>query len=74
MTASGFLTTAVAVDDATAARIAARIEKLSGESGVCWSRAVDPSIIGGFKARVGNYIYDMSVSSQLDRIAEKLNG
>lgn len=35
---------------------------------------VDPSLIAGFKARVGSTLYDASLRGQLDRLASRLTG
>lgn len=34
--------------------------------------AVDPSLIAGFRARVGSTLYDASLQGQLDRLAERM--
>lgn len=72
MTVSGILTTAIGIDDETADRVCGRVEDFIGIHGVSWSRAVDTLIIGGFIARIGDYICDMSVDSQLKAVAERL--
>lgn len=34
--------------------------------------AVEPKLLGGFKARIGSTLYDASVKGQLDRLAQSL--
>ena len=49
------------------------LERLTGRTVTVGTR-VDPSIIGGVVARIGDTIYDASVSTQLKRMKRRLAG
>jgi F-type H+-transporting ATPase subunit delta len=46
--------------------------KRIGKKGIKIENIVDPSLLGGLKIRVGNTIYDGSVSSKLNRIERNI--
>ncbi len=47
-------------------------KKKFNKKSVAIENIVDPSIIGGLKIRVGNTIYDGSISGKLNRIKNRL--
>jgi F-type H+-transporting ATPase subunit delta len=56
---------AVPLDDATRKRLAAALSKATGND-VEIKVAVDPSLVGGVVARVGDEVFDGSIASRLD--------
>jgi F-type H+-transporting ATPase subunit delta len=66
------LTTAATLPDDRAKAVERILTSLTGRSVVLATR-VDPSIIGGVVARIGNTVYDGSITGQLQRIKEKLS-
>lgn len=62
---------AVELDDATIQRLAAALEKQTGTA-VEIRTMVDPSIMGGIVARVGDTVIDGSVRSRLDSLRQAL--
>jgi len=65
------ITTAVELDDAQRARLEERIKQMSGH-GVRAEYRVDPSLVGGFRARFEDRMIDASVRHQLERLRETL--
>lgn len=63
--------TAVPMSDASRAALSAALGKATGKS-VTITERVDPAIVGGLVARVGTFVYDASVTRQLERLREKL--
>lgn len=61
------VTSAAPLSDAQATRIQASLEKLTGRK-IALSRKVDPSLIGGVVARVGDRVFDGSVRTRLEQI------
>lgn len=69
--ATAEVTTALPLDHADTERLRAVLaQRLDRE--VDLEVAVDPSLIAGFKARVGSTLYDASLRGQLDRLARRL--
>jgi F-type H+-transporting ATPase subunit delta len=66
------LTTAVTLPDDRAEAVERILAALTGRS-VAMATRLDPSIIGGVVARIGNTVYDGSITGQLQRIKEKLS-
>ena len=62
---------AIELDDATVQRLAAALEKQIGTA-VEVRTVVDPSIVGGIVARVGDTVIDGSVRSRLDSLRQAL--
>ena len=62
-----FVTTAEAIDDDVKNRIAEGLSKSLGKQ-VDLTANVDPGIIGGMVVRVGDTVYDGSVTSQLTQV------
>lgn len=70
-TAVADVTTAVPLDSAAAADVSRRLGTLIDRR-VEVRMHVDPSIIGGIVARVGDYLLDGSVTGQLSRLRARL--
>ena len=64
------LTTAEPVDDAVRQNVSQRLAKVLGKQ-VVLSSVVDPKIIGGMVVRVGDTVYDASVTNQLSQVRAK---
>ena len=65
------LVTAVPLDDGARQRIAQALGRTLDRQ-VTMTERVDPSLVGGFVARVGSVVFDGSVARHLERIREKL--
>ena len=65
------VTTAMPIDKAAEAAIKQQLSKLAGKQ-VEIRAEVDPSIIGGVVARIGDQLIDGSVSNQLRRLRNRL--
>lgn len=65
------VTTAEPLASDRAAAIEQSLAKATGRT-VIMSTHVDPSIVGGLVARVGSTVYDASVTSQLQRMKQRL--
>jgi F-type H+-transporting ATPase subunit delta len=63
--------TAVPLTPASRAALADALGRASGKT-VTMTERVDPSIVGGVVARVGTFVYDGSVTRQLERLREQL--
>jgi F-type H+-transporting ATPase subunit delta len=61
------VTTAVALTDAQRQRLAAALSQALGKAPEI-TTAVDPSILGGVKVRVGSRLYDASLKTRLDSL------
>ena len=64
--------TAVPLDEESAARLADEISVVLGGKKIELETEVDPSIIGGFIARVGENLLDGSIRSNLERLKRQL--
>lgn len=62
------LVSAAALDDATRQTIGAALEQLLKKK-VELVPEVDPSLMGGFKVRVGNFLVDLSLKTRLDSLS-----
>jgi F-type H+-transporting ATPase subunit delta len=69
----GAVISAVEFDDAMMAKIQATLEKLTGKK-VILETQVDPSIIGGIIAKVGDLVLDGSIKTQLNGLKESIKG
>lgn len=69
--AEATVTTAVPIDDAEAERIAEHLGRLIGKK-VIVQRQVDPSIIGGMIARVGDRLINGSIAGRLEALRAQL--
>lgn len=65
------VTSAVELTPMQVAQITAQLEKLSGKK-VVLTRKVDPSLLGGVVARVGDVVYDGSARTQLATLRDQL--
>lgn len=61
----------VALDAATIERLAAALSTATGKS-VSVKAVVDPSVLGGVIARIGDTVYDGSVRHRLDQLKEAI--
>ncbi len=67
------VTTAVPLDDATSRGVIQRLERLTGKK-IILKQHVDPSILGGVVARIGDHLIDGSVAVQLAALRAELAG
>jgi F-type H+-transporting ATPase subunit delta len=65
------LTTAVAIDDATAAKVQKQLAAATGLT-VTMDRTVDPTILGGVVLRVRDRLVDASLRRRLDLLGRDL--
>ena len=65
------LTTAIPLDPARAAAIEQQLARATGRTVTLQTRT-DPAIIGGLVARIGSTVYDGSVTTQLDKMKQRL--
>ncbi|QJC53824.1 F0F1 ATP synthase subunit delta [Paenibacillus albicereus] len=59
----------------TAEELSKVVQQFSAITGkkIIGEQVVDPSLIGGVKVRIGDKIYDGSLSSKLDRLTKQMN-
>ncbi|MCJ7492475.1 MAG: ATP synthase F1 subunit delta [Dehalococcoidia bacterium] len=67
------VTTAVPLSDGQAAEIAARLGQITGKT-VSVEQMVDPEIVGGLIARIGDTLIDGSTRSRLGALKKSLQG
>jgi F-type H+-transporting ATPase subunit delta len=65
------IVTAVPLSDASRSALTEALGRASGKS-VTIDASVDPSIIGGVIAKVGSFVYDASLTRQLERMRDAL--
>jgi F-type H+-transporting ATPase subunit delta len=65
------VSSAVPLTDASRAALTDALSRATGKS-VTMTERVDPTLVGGVVARVGTFVYDGSVSRQLERLRERL--
>lgn len=65
------VTTAAPVDEATEARLVERLAQITGTR-IVITKKIDPDIIGGFVARVGDKMIDGSVRTKLQKLKREL--
>ncbi len=65
------VTTAIALDDADRERLSRHLADLTGKR-VAIETNVDPSIIGGFVARIGDKLLDGSTRARLEALKKRL--
>jgi F-type H+-transporting ATPase subunit delta len=68
---SGEITTAIKLDDATLAKLAAELGRMTGKN-VQLFQKVDPSILGGAIIQVGEQVIDASLRRKLNQIQDQL--
>jgi F-type H+-transporting ATPase subunit delta len=64
--------TAFALNEKQIAEIAAYFKKITGKS-LRVETVIDPKLLGGIQVRIGDRLYDGSLSGKLDRLAKSLN-
>jgi F-type H+-transporting ATPase subunit delta len=69
----GSVTSAVKLNKALLKKIQATLEKITGNK-VILETQVDPSIIGGIVAKVGDLVLDGSIRTQLNGLKESIKG
>jgi F-type H+-transporting ATPase subunit delta len=69
----GSIISAVELDQTLLDKIQATLEKLTGNK-VILETQVDPSIIGGIIAKVGDLVLDGSIKTQLNGLKESIKG
>ncbi len=69
----GTVVTATALSPALQSKVEAAMATLTGKQ-VSLASAVDPAIIGGFIAKVGDLVLDGSIKSQLEGLKESIKG
>lgn len=69
--ARGSVVTAAPLDDTDRRSIAAALADRFGRN-VVLDEEVDPKMIGGFRARVGDLVFDATVLAQLQKMADSL--
>ena len=62
---------AVPLSDASRAALTAALGRATGKT-VTMTERVDPALVAGIVARVGTFVYDGSVTRQLEKLREKL--
>jgi F-type H+-transporting ATPase subunit delta len=67
------VTSALELDSSLLAKIQAKLEELTGNTVLLETR-VDPSIIGGIVAKVGDLVLDGSIRTQLHGLKESIKG
>jgi F-type H+-transporting ATPase subunit delta len=72
-TSRGTVITAVTLNDALKGKVQASLEKLTGKKVILTTR-VEPSIIGGLIAKVGDLVLDGSIKSQIAGLKESIKG
>lgn len=69
----GSIISAIELESGLLAKIQATLEKLTGNK-VILETQVDPSIIGGIIAKVGDLVLDGSIKTQLNGLKESIKG
>jgi F-type H+-transporting ATPase subunit delta len=67
------VTTAVALSEAQQKKVEDRLKQLTGAKKIDLRAHIDPRIIGGMIARVGDVLYDGSVRTRLQALQERLS-
>ncbi|MGB9616976.1 MAG: F0F1 ATP synthase subunit delta [Desulfomonilaceae bacterium] len=69
----GEVTSAEPLSDDTLNRVTETLSKISNKQ-VIVSKKVDPSLIGGLVAKVGDMVFDGTIRTQLNQLKESLKG
>ena len=69
----GSVVSAIELDHALQEKIQQTLEKITGNK-VILESSVDPSIIGGVIAKVGDLVLDGSIKTQLNGLKESIKG
>jgi len=67
------VTTAFPLDPALREKLAGSLEKFTGKT-VRLDARVDPSVLGGARARIGSVVYDGTVAARLRKLKQQLIG
>jgi len=67
------ITTAIPIDNKTQKELESRIKQMTGAKQIEIRNKVDPRIIAGMVARIGDELYDGSVRTRLADLAERLS-
>lgn len=67
-----FVTTAIAIDEATQKKIKGRLLETTKYKEMEMHYAVDPSIIGGMVVRIGDRVIDSSITTKLNELKKQL--
>ena len=65
--------TAVSLDDEDKARLASRLGEMVGQK-IIIDAQTDPSVVGGFRARIGDMLIDGSIHNTLESLRKSLIG
>jgi F-type H+-transporting ATPase subunit delta len=65
------VTAAIPLDEEDKERLSASLSALTGEQ-ILLSTKVDPELIGGFVARIGDWLIDGSIRNKLDSLREEM--
>jgi F-type H+-transporting ATPase subunit delta len=65
------ISSAAPLDSAVEGRVKAALEKQTGKI-VILDKKVDPSLLGGIVAQVGDLVFDGSIKTQLEKLGEQL--
>jgi len=66
------VTTAIPLDEKRQQEVAERLKRVAGAKQVELRNHVDPAIIGGIIARIGDELYDGSIRTRLAQLAERI--
>jgi F-type H+-transporting ATPase subunit delta len=69
----GQVTSAEVLDQSEVARVTEALSKISGKQ-VLVTTSVDPGLIGGLFAKVGDMVFDGTIRTQLNQLKESLKG
>ncbi|MBI4963938.1 MAG: F0F1 ATP synthase subunit delta [Desulfomonile tiedjei] len=69
----GQVTSAQALDESELGRVTEVLSKMSGKK-VLVTTSVDPGLIGGLFAKVGDMVFDGTIRTQLNQLKESLKG
>lgn len=61
-----------ALTESEQAEISAAFAKLVGKSTLAIQNIIEPSILGGIRVQIGNYIYDSTIASKLEGLKRTL--
>ncbi|ASS67283.1 MULTISPECIES: F0F1 ATP synthase subunit delta [unclassified Paenibacillus] len=64
--------TAIALSEAELAKVLQQFGVIAGRR-IIGEQVVEPSLLGGIKVRIGDKIYDGSLSTKLDRLSKQIN-
>ncbi len=71
---NAFATTAIKLDDATAARLKEAVAKIAQSDTINMTNIVDETIIGGVIVRIGSKMIDTSIKTKLNNLQMNMKG